>query len=55
MQEHWDAGNADMAHTLLDPRWINRPRGDRDGSGVRVFDLAEGSPSGARKLTAPSN
>jgi NTE family protein len=51
MQEHWDTGNADMAHTLLDPRWINRPR---NGSGVHVFDLTEGSPSSAKKLTVPS-
>ena len=50
MQEHWDAGSADMAHTLLDPRWIHRPR---NGSGVHVFDLTEGSPSCAKKLTAP--
>jgi NTE family protein len=52
MQEHWDAGQADMAHTLLDPRWIHRPR---NGSGVQVFDLAEGSPSCAKKLAAPES
>ena len=35
-QEHWDAGRADMAHTLHDPRWTGR---DRSSHGVRVFDL----------------
>ena len=51
MQEHWDAGSADMAHTLQEPRWIHRPR---KGSGVHVFDLTEGSPSCAKSLTTPS-
>ncbi|MDP9044959.1 MAG: patatin-like phospholipase family protein [Pseudomonadota bacterium] len=37
MQEHWCAGQADMACTLADPRWTERPRSD---SGVHVFDLA---------------
>ena len=37
MQEHWDAGRADMAHTLHDARWRDRVRG---AGGVRVFDLA---------------
>jgi NTE family protein len=50
MQEHWAAGSADMAHTLAEPRWIHRPR---NGGGVHVFDLSEGSPSCARKQTAP--
>jgi NTE family protein len=50
MQEHWAAGHADMAHTLADPRWIHR---NRNGSGVQVFDLTEGSPSCAKKVTAP--
>jgi len=36
MQEHWDAGRADMAHTLHDPRWIKHERSE---SGVHVFDL----------------
>jgi NTE family protein len=36
MQEHWDSGRSDMAHTLHDPRWTQRTR---DGTGVRVFDL----------------
>ncbi len=36
MQEHWDAGRADMAHTLHDPRWINH---ERAALGVHVFDL----------------
>ena len=36
MQEHWDAGRADMAHTLHDPRWIKH---ERAATGVHVFDL----------------
>jgi NTE family protein len=52
MQEHLDAGRADMAHTLHDARWVHRPR---NGSGVHVFDLTEGSPSCAKELTAPGH
>ena len=37
MQEHWDAGRADVARTLADPRWTGR---GANGAGVRVFDLA---------------
>ncbi|MEP6875880.1 MAG: patatin-like phospholipase family protein [Burkholderiales bacterium] len=36
MQEHWDTGRADMAHTLHDPRWIKH---ERAATGVHVFDL----------------
>jgi NTE family protein len=36
MQEHWDSGRTDMAHTLHDQRWIDRPR---NTTGVHVFDL----------------
>lgn len=36
MQEHWDSGGADTAHTLHDKRWIDRPR---NTTGVHVFDL----------------
>jgi len=43
MQEHWDAGKADMAHTLHDPRWL---RHERSSSGVHVFDLTSDSPTG---------
>jgi NTE family protein len=42
MQEHWDAGRADMAHTLHDPRWI---RHERSATGVHVFDLTADKPS----------
>ena len=42
MQEHWDAGRADMAHTLHDPRWLNR---EHKAHGVHVFDLTSDSPS----------
>ena len=45
MQEHWAAGRADMAHTLHDPRWIER---ERSTTGVHVFDLTADSPSGNR-------
>jgi NTE family protein len=45
MQEHWDAGSADMAHTLHDPLWIDRESGT---TGVHVFDLTSDSSSAAR-------
>ena len=41
MEEHWAAGRADMAHTLHDPRWLNR---ERSASGVHVFDLCSDNP-----------
>ena len=37
MNEHWDAGRADMAHTLRDPRWTHRAE---QATGVHVYDLA---------------
>lgn len=41
MREHWSAGYADMAQTLLDPRWTgHHPR----ASGVHVFDLTSANP-----------
>ena len=42
MTEHWDAGRADMAHTLHDPRWI---RHERNATGVHVFDLNADTPT----------
>lgn len=42
MQEHWEAGRADMAQTLHDPRWMNH---DRSVTGVHVFDLTSDAPS----------
>ena len=42
MQEHWDSGRADMAHTLHDPRWLEHERRE---TGVHVFDLTSDSPS----------
>ena len=42
MQEHWDAGRADMACTLHDPRWVNH---EPAASGVHVFDLASDQPT----------
>ena len=42
MQEHWDAGRADMAHTLHDPRWVNHEPSE---TGVHVFDLTSDSPA----------
>ena len=45
MHDHWTAGSTDMAQTLLDPRWIHRLQDGRNGSGVQVFDLSEGSQS----------
>ncbi len=44
MREHWDAGRADMAHTLHDKRWLNRPRNDH---GVHVYDLNSDASVGA--------
>ena len=41
MREHWDAGRADMAHTLRDPRWTQR---ERQATGVHVYDLTSDSP-----------
>ena len=37
MQEHWEAGSNDVAHTLQHKRWLDRERG---AAGVHVFDLA---------------
>ncbi len=48
MQEHWDAGRADMAHTLHDPRWLER---ERSASGVHVFDLNADHPSSSTITT----
>ena len=42
MEEHWEAGRADMSHTLHDPRWTGR---ERNYTGVRVFDLTSDSPA----------
>jgi NTE family protein len=36
MREHWQAGQADMAHTLNHPAWLKRRR---PRVGVHVFDL----------------
>ena len=44
MQEHWRSGRADMAHTLHDPRWVERSRSD---TGVHVFDLTSDHPAAA--------
>ncbi len=41
MNEHWDSGRADMAHTLHHPRWIAQ---DRNAPGIHVFDLTGDSP-----------
>jgi NTE family protein len=46
MQEHWETGRSDMAHTLHDPRWINH---ERAPTGVHVFDLASDHPSSTEK------
>ncbi len=49
MREHWDAGRADMAHTLHDPRWLTR---ERKAYGVHVFDLTSDSPKVIKIPTA---
>jgi NTE family protein len=41
MTEHWDAGRADMAYTLRDPRWVQH---EHKSSGVHVFDLNQDGP-----------
>ena len=46
MQEHWESGRSDMAHTLHDPRWINH---ERAPTGVHVFDLASDHSSSTEK------
>ena len=50
MLEHWDSGQADMAHTLRDPRWLQRRR---DATGVHVFDLAPDAAKEAAILQPP--
>lgn len=47
MQEHWESGRADMAHTLHDPRWAKR---ERQATGVRVFDLAGERPCAGKPV-----
>lgn len=42
MKEHWDAGRADMAHTLHDPRWTGR---ECQPTGVHVYDLVSDQAS----------
>jgi NTE family protein len=46
MREHWDAGKADMAHTLEHPAWRNRTR---PRQGVHVFDLTPKTEQARRK------
>ncbi|WP_421956145.1 patatin-like phospholipase family protein [Polaromonas sp.] len=42
MLEHWATGRADTAHTLHDPRWLER---EHSACGVHVYDLSSDSPS----------
>ncbi|APW38162.1 hypothetical protein RD110_13950 [Rhodoferax koreense] len=51
MQEHWESGRADMAHTLHDERWLHRAPAQ---TGVRVFDLSSDHPT-ALQAIAPSD
>jgi len=51
MREHWDSGRADMATTLHDPRWLQRPH---SMTGVHVFDLTSDDHSPATKTAVPS-
>jgi NTE family protein len=44
MNEHWDAGRADMSQTLNDARWLNR---ERSAHGVHVYDLTSDRPVAA--------
>jgi len=46
MREHWQIGQADMAHTLNHPAWLKRRR---PRAGVHVFDLTrETAQAGAK-------
>ena len=47
VNEHWQAGHADMTRTLKDPKWLKR---QQPTHGVHVFDLAHQSPSTARTV-----
>ncbi|CAN5259706.1 patatin-like phospholipase family protein [soil metagenome] len=49
MAEHWASGHADMAHTLHDPRWLER---QHSAHGVQVLDLTSDSPT-ASKVVVP--
>ena len=51
MQEHWDSGKADMAHTLHDPRWVDHPPHTHADTGVHVFDLTSDRPTAAPGTT----
>jgi NTE family protein len=44
VDEHWQAGVADMTRSLQDPRWLQR---QQPTHGVHVFDLAHQGPSSA--------
>ncbi|HTD90993.1 MAG TPA: patatin-like phospholipase family protein [Burkholderiales bacterium] len=46
MEEHWESGRADMAHTLHDTRWLHRGQSIQ---GLRVFDLTADAPASAVK------
>ena len=48
MGEHWDAGRADVEHTLTDPDWKNRTRPEE---GVKVLDLTRELDSDPRKAS----
>ena len=50
MREHWASGQADMAHTLHDPRWLQR---QPSATGVRVFDLTADVAADRRALLSP--
>jgi NTE family protein len=52
MNEHWDAGLADMASTLRSPRWLGREHSEH---GVHVYDLsAEATGAQAEKVAGPA-
>ncbi|WP_066265684.1 DUF3734 domain-containing protein [Hydrogenophaga palleronii] len=47
MQEHWNNGRTDMAHTLHDPRWLHRAPAH---TGVRVYDLTADTDTASSSL-----
>ncbi|MEO6032847.1 MAG: patatin-like phospholipase family protein [Burkholderiaceae bacterium] len=50
MHERWNSGHADTAHTLRDPRWLQRPH---KATGVHVYDLTSGHPSAGLHAKKP--
>lgn len=48
MQQHWDTGKADMAHTFPAPHWLAHPPHTHEDTDVHAFDLTLYSPIAKR-------